>query len=141
MNCKKPRGIRNNNPLNIRIGNRWQGEVWYPSDTQFEQFIEMKWGVRAAFIILRNYIERYHLRTIPEIVTRWAPKSENDTLNYIKQVSKLSGYDTSYLFDWTNPKEMHALFQAMCIVENGIPISTQEIAEGYNLAVNSRKFI
>ena len=134
MRCKKPRGIRNNNPLNIRIGNRWLGEVQYPTDTEFEQFREMEWGVRAAFIILRNYMKRYNLRTIPEIVTRWAPKSENDTLNYIKQVSKNSGYDTSYRFEWSNAREMCALFQAMCIVENGEPIPIQKIAEGYELA-------
>lgn len=134
MNSKKPRGIRNNNPLNIRIGNNWLGEVAYPTDSVFEQFREMKWGVRAAFIILRNYMERYHLRTIPEIVTRWAPKSENDTLNYIKQVSKLSGFDTSYRFEWTNHGEMLSLFQAMCVVENGEEIKWSEIEEGYNLA-------
>ena len=134
MNSKKPRGIRNNNPLNIRIGNSWMGEVAYPTDNVFEQFTDMKWGVRAAFVVLRNYMNRYNLRTIPEIVTSWAPKSENDTLNYIKQVSKNSGFDTSHRFDWYNQKEMFALFQAMCIVENGVPITTQEIAEGYDLA-------
>ena len=135
MNSKKPRGIRNNNPLNIRIGKNWMGEVAYPTDTVFEQFSEMRWGVRAAFIILRNYMNRYYLKTIPEIVNRWAPKSENDTLNYIKLVSKNSGFDTSHRFDWYNQKEMFALFQAMCIAENGVPITTQEIAEGYNLAL------
>lgn len=134
MNYKKPRGIRNNNPLNIRIGNRWKGEVDNPSDTQFEQFKEMKWGVRAAFIILGNYMERYNLRTIPEIVTRWAPKSENDTLNYIKLVSKYSGFDTSYRFDWLRQDEMVALFVAMCFVENGSPIDIRDIVAGYELA-------
>lgn len=134
MNSQKPRGIRNNNPLNIRIGNNWLGEVVYPTDSVFEQFSDMKWGVRAAFIILWNYMNRYNLRTIPEIVTRWAPKSENDTLNYIKQVSKLSGYDTSYRFEWTNRGEMCSLFQAMCVVENGVQIKWADIEEGYNLA-------
>ena len=51
-----PRGIRNNNPLNLRVGNNWKGEVSQPTDHTFEQFTEMKWGVRAAFIVLRNYI-------------------------------------------------------------------------------------
>lgn len=134
MNYKKPRGLRNNNPLNIRIGNRWKGEVDNPTDTQFEQFKEMKWGVRAAFIILGNYMERYNLRTIPEIVTRWAPKSENDTLNYIKLVSKCSGFDTSYRFDWHRQDEMVSLFVAMCVVENGCPIDVQDVVAGYELA-------
>jgi hypothetical protein len=33
-----PRGIRNNNPLNIRIGNDWQGERKPNTDGAFEQF-------------------------------------------------------------------------------------------------------
>mgnify|MGYP007032335315 CR=1 FL=1 len=37
-----PRGIRNNNPLNIRIGNVWLGEVQSPDDPEFEQFVSMK---------------------------------------------------------------------------------------------------
>ena len=41
---KIPRGIRNNNPLNIRVGNNWKGEVSQPTDHTFEQFTEMKWG-------------------------------------------------------------------------------------------------
>lgn len=134
MSSKKPRGIRNNNPLNIRIGNSWQGEVQYPTDASFEQFVEMKWGVRAAFIILRRYMKRYGLRTIPAIVSRWAPRNENDTLNYIKRVSELSGYDTTYVFTWENRDEMRDLFKAMCIVENGEPIDNKVIEKGYDLA-------
>lgn len=133
MNCKKPRGIRNNNPLNIRIGNSWLGEVQYPTDASFEQFVEMKWGVRAAFVILRRYMKRYNLRTIPEIVSRWAPRNENDTLSYIKRVSELSGYDTSYVFTWEKKEEMRELLMAMCIVENGQSISYKEIEDGYDL--------
>lgn len=54
-----PRGIRNNNPLNIKIGNNWLGEVTDPTDPIFEQFVSMKYGLRAAFIILRRYIRVY----------------------------------------------------------------------------------
>ena len=59
-----PRGIRNNNPLNLRVGNNWKGEVSQPTDHTFEQFTEMKWGVRAAFIVLRNYIKRHKCNTV-----------------------------------------------------------------------------
>lgn len=135
MNSKKPRGIRNNNPLNIRIGNRWQGEVSTPTDTQFEQFESMKWGVRAAFLILKNYIRRYKLYTIPDIISRWAPNNENDTSNYIKRVLEISGYSSQHRFDWQNINEMTALFQAMCKVENGVGIDVSVIKEGYYLAL------
>jgi hypothetical protein len=51
MNSKQqsiPRGIRNNNPLNLRVGNNWKGEVAGISGLTFEQFTEMKWGVRGG---------------------------------------------------------------------------------------------
>ena len=81
-----PRGIRNNNPLNIRIGNTWLGERRNPTDNQFEEFDSMKYGYRAAFCILRRYIRRYHLDTVAKIISTWAPASENNTLKYIDTV-------------------------------------------------------
>ena len=141
MNSKVPRGIRNNNPLNIRIGNRWKGEVTIPTDKQFEQFIDMKWGVRAGFIILRNYILRYRLKTIPEIISRWAPDNENDTANYIKAVCKFSGFDENYQFDWWSRNDMYTLFHAMCKVENGTDIEHKDVIQGYGLAIGENAVI
>ena len=45
------RGLRNNNPLNIRKGNDWQGET-KGSDPSFETFQSMAYGYRAAIKIL-----------------------------------------------------------------------------------------
>ena len=48
-----PRGLRNNNPLNIRRSSQpWRGKVANPTDKDFEQFISMEDGLRAAFVIL-----------------------------------------------------------------------------------------
>ena len=141
MNSKAPRGIRNNNPLNIRIGNCWKGEVTIPTDKQFEQFTHMKWGVRAGFIILRNYIVRYKLKTIPEIISRWAPNNENDTAKYIEAVCKFSGFDRSYQFTWWARDDMYALFHAMCKVENGIDIEHKDVMQGYGLAIGENTVI
>ena len=39
------RGIRNNNPLNIRrSADKWQGLKAQQEDREFFQFSEMKWG-------------------------------------------------------------------------------------------------
>lgn len=136
MSSKKnkiPRGIRNNNPLNIRVGNNWQGEVAKPSDHTFEQFKEMKYGVRAAFIILRNYINRHKLNTIPKVITRWAPSNENNTLAYIKAVEKYSLIDINETLRFENKCQMINLFRAMCIVENGREIDIQDVLLGYDL--------
>ena len=89
-----PRGIRNNNPLNIRIGNKWVGEVKSPTDPSFEQFSCMPYGLRAAFIILRRYIEVYKLNTISKIVSRYYKSIVN--------CFKASKYaDRTYVYDNT----------------------------------------
>ena len=51
------RGIRNNNPLNIRRSkDKWQGLKTLQTDAQFCQFETMAYGWRAAFVMLtRTY--------------------------------------------------------------------------------------
>ena len=131
---KTPRGIRNNNPLNIRVGNNWKGEVSQPTDHTFEQFTEMKWGVRAAFIVLRNYIQRHKLNTIRKIITRWAPQNENDTEKYIKRVCDRTHLSPDQVINFENMIHMVMLFEAMCIVENGRSIDMTDVIEGYRLS-------
>lgn len=135
--AKTPRGIRNNNPLNIRVGNNWKGEVSKPTDHTFEQFAEMKWGVRAAFIVLNNYISRHKLNTIAKIIQRWAPNNENNTKRYIETVSVLSKIDKNEAILFENTCKMISLFQAMCFVENGEYIPLEDVLEGYILAEKS----
>lgn len=129
---KKPRGIRNNNPLNIRVGNSWRGEVEHPTDHVFEQFQEMRYGVRAAFKILKNYITRHKLDTISKIVKRWAPANENDTEAYIKQVCLLADRKRGEKLEFKK-EDMIPLFKGMCFVENGLIISDKDINDGWNL--------
>ena len=128
---KLPRGIRNNNPLNIRIGNNWQGEVSKPTDKQFEQFVSMEYGVRAAFIIIRNYIKRYKLNTIEKICSRWAPSSENNTSNYIKTVVLMSGLSRKQELSFYSYDHMRRLFTGMCYAENGLIIDASTILQGW----------
>ena len=90
-----PRGIRNNNPLNIRRSkDQWKGMAEAQTDGAFVQFKSMEWGWRAAFYLLtRTYYHKYRLYTIRGIVSKWAPASENNTEAYIQNVSKLTGID------------------------------------------------
>ena len=87
-----PRGIRNNNPLNIRrTGDNWRGMAEVQTDRAFVQFKSLEYGWRAAFRLLtKTYFARYHLQTIRAIVSRWAPESENNTKAYIQNVSRLT---------------------------------------------------
>ena len=131
---KIPRGIRNNNPLNIRVGNNWKGEVSHPTDHAFEQFTDMKWGVRAAFIVLRNYIIRHRCNTIKKIIPRWAPNSDNNnTAAYIRTVCDRTRYDENKVIDPNSTTQMCNLFCAMCFVENGKEIDIDDVVNGWLL--------
>lgn len=129
-----PRGIRNNNPLNIRIGNTWLGEVAEPTETEFEQFVNMKYGLRAGFIILRRYIRRYKRDTVRKIIESWAPSSENNTLEYIAVVCDRMHITSDTQVDYGDRDTMCALVQAMAFVEVGEVIPLQTIIDAYKIA-------
>ena len=84
------RGLRNNNPGNIRHGSsRWQGmSADQSKDKSFVQFDEPEYGIRALTVLLRNYQSRYGLNTVREIINRWAPPTENDTGAYVAHVAR-----------------------------------------------------
>lgn len=66
---KLPRGLRNNNPGNIRINSDlFQGEVRPSKDKSFKQFETMAYGYRAVFRILSNYYRNYKLDTIRKMI-------------------------------------------------------------------------
>lgn len=127
-----PRGIRNNNPLNIRIGNAWKGEVESPTDKSFEQFISLFWGLRAGMILLRRYILRYGLTNIIEIIGRWAPPSENNSLSYAQHVAKELGVSPLDEVSWYNRHQMCALVYAMVGIECGQRVPMEEIERAYD---------
>lgn len=132
MNKKPiPRGIRNCNPLNIRIGNVWLGEVTNPTDNEFEQFVSMFYGLRAGFILLRRYIRRYHLTTVPDIISRWAPGSENNTVKYIDTVCQLSGIAPDTQLDYGDEETLVNLVDAMILVECGQHVDRSTIIKAY----------
>ena len=119
-----PRGIRNNNPLNIRRSkDKWKGMRAVQSDAQFCQFESLEWGWRAAFWLLtRTYYHKYRLFTIRAIVQKWAPAIENDTKAYIANMSRLTGIDPDEPLGIPSdqPARWIALGMAMAIQENGI---------------------
>ncbi len=82
-----PRGIRNNNPGNIRLtSDQWQGLQDAQNDPDFFQFVHPRYGFRAMARILRNY-QRRGLTTLREMIGTYAPKSENDTNAYVRFVA------------------------------------------------------
>ena len=118
-----PRGIRNNNPLNIRRGkDQWQGLRAQQTDASFCQFESLEYGWRAAFYLLtRTYYHKYRLYTIRTIIRRWAPSSENNTEAYIAYVARLTGLapDEPLGIPLDQPARWMMLGAAMAIQENG----------------------
>ena len=90
----EPRGIRNNNPLNIRRNpaNKWLGLRPVQADPSFCQFVSMEYGLRAAIKLMRNYI-RNGANTPRLIITRWAPPGENQTDSYVQHACQRAGLD------------------------------------------------
>lgn len=129
-----PRGIRNNNPLNIRIGNVWLGEVANPTDPDFEQFVNMKYGLRAAFILLRRYINHYHRNTVPMILAAWAPSCENNTTNYIDFVCRSCAITPTQVLTYEDKVTMCRLVRAMAHYETGTELNESIISQSYDLA-------
>lgn len=95
----KARGIRNNNPGNIRHGSDWQGMSVSQTDNAFVQFENPVWGIRALNRVLRTYETRYGLNTVAKIISRWAPSNENDTTSYIESVSKALDVQPNQVID------------------------------------------
>ena len=129
-----PRGIRNNNPLNIRIGNTWLGERPNPIDPLFEEFVTIEYGLRAGFCILRRYIRRYRRNTIATIIQSWAPAVENSTQRYIDIVSNRLSLSPLAPIDYDDKVTMCRLVQAMAYVECHTQIDLNRIERAYDMA-------
>ena len=118
-----PRGIRNNNPLNIRRSkDQWKGMRMQQTDASFCQFETLEYGWRAAFYLLtRTYYHKYRLFTIRAIISKWAPPCENKTEAYINNVCRLTGIgpDEPIGIPSERPARWIALGRAMAIQENG----------------------
>lgn len=133
-----PRGIRNNNPLNIRKGNNWMGERPHQTDKAFEEFETMQYGIRAGFIILRKYVTGYmgltqKFNTIELIIKRWAPPTENSTQKYIDFVSKDTGIPARQHISFKDKTKMVAIVDAMIFVECGQRIDREIISSAYDM--------
>lgn len=134
----EPRGIRNNNPLNIRKGSNWKGERPVQTDKAFEEFQTMQYGIRAGFVILRKYITGYNgitqkFNTIEKIVRRWAPPTENATQKYIDFVAKDMGISPCRTIAFSNKSLMVDLVYAMIFVECGQRVGKDIISSAYDM--------
>lgn len=134
----KPRGLRNNNPLNIRrSSDKWQGLCSTQDDKEFFQFLCAAYGWRAAFVILtKSYYTKRGIKTIEGIIARWAPNNENNTEGYIRRVCEYTGISRAQILPppTERPAQWLMIGYAMARVENGTTdISVMDMLAGWNL--------
>lgn len=134
---KKPRGIRNNNPANIRWGENWDGldEKGREKDHAFCVFKEVKWGIRALAKILMTYKRKYGLDTIKGIICRFAPPNENDTRSYMQHIADALGVGIEDKINIMDTQTMFVFIKAIIRHENGQqPYTDEEIRGGMFMA-------
>ena len=145
------RGLRNNNPLNIRHSkDQWQGAAETQTDKEFVQFQSMAYGYRAAWRTLHTYYKRLSEQkkhfTVENIISRWAPPTENDTKSYIHSVLRMTSLGGNE--NLPQPSRgvdipiLEKLVAAMTTMECGIPyqqVNRIAIGKGYELAFPGKR--
>jgi hypothetical protein len=129
-----PRGIRLNNPGNIRhvLGVTWKGQSALQRDDQFVEFDDAVYGIRAIARIMHSY-ENEGIYTIAKAIDRWAPPNENNSVAYVAAVCHECGIgaDDAVSLDSIMPQ----LIKAIIRHENGeMPYTADQIDQGISLA-------
>ena len=136
MTQTQTRGIRNNNPGNIRRSDdKWQGLAANQPDSEFFTFQNPIYGIRAIARLLINYQDNNSLSTIREFINRWAPSVENNTDAYVSSVAKRSGFDPDQTIDVHQHEYLKPLVLAIILHENGVqPYANDQIDKALVLA-------
>lgn len=125
-----PRGMRNNNPLNVKRfpNSSWIGMKAEQTDEEFLQFTDIVYGYRATLIIIARTYRKRGWNTVESILTHYAPSTENNTKAYIaavvKELQTKLGYNFGKHTPLPQPNEVSmkvwvALMAAMQNVECG----------------------
>jgi murein DD-endopeptidase MepM/ murein hydrolase activator NlpD len=149
-------GIRNKNYLNVKNGS----SPWMDADGKESQtdsrghaiFAEPAYGVRAGILLLRKYYFSHNLRTIAEILARWAPATDtigslpdappNSPLEYSTFVARRMGISYNERLDIFNANKsigniarLKDLFFAMSEFEigNGFKVPVGDFNAGLEL--------
>ncbi|MGM7764832.1 lytic transglycosylase domain-containing protein [Yersinia enterocolitica] len=117
-----PRGIRNNNPGNINYVGQDGASLERPGG-RFAKFDTAYDGLKAMARQLMRYFTGKTtgkpLQTLTDIISTWAPGSENNTEAYIAQLSKMLNVHPDAVLNLENPQVMSALMGGIIHHENG----------------------
>ena len=121
--------IGKNNIFNIRAGQaQWLGMTG--TRRGFVEFETREYGIRAWLVLMRNYRRRYGCRTIRQIVTRFAPPTENQTERYIRFCAQGVMLDADC--ELTALVDYAFLGKYMARMETGTAVTAEEILEVMN---------
>nr|WP_236942264.1 transglycosylase [Escherichia sp. MOD1-EC6153] len=132
----KNRNYRNNNLGNLVFANQEGATLEAPNakgEQRFARFNTPEEGIRA----LANQVSSYYngtsaaagyqkLQTVSSIISKWAPPKENNTNQYIDNVSKYLGVSPNEKIDVGNPEVMTQLVRAIATKEGGNPAVNNE---------------
>lgn len=127
-----PRGIRNNNPGNVEHSsrNKWLGLADPASDGRYCRFTHPQFGIRAMLWLLLTYQTKHRLKTIKQIIERYAPRQDkNATDEYIEHVAKRAGIKPTEAISLRDFKMAVAVITAMIEFENGMQPYPSELIE------------
>jgi hypothetical protein len=115
---------RNRSPGDLRplpLPEKWfgQGGVDDAPGGPFAIFVTPADGWRALAMCLLTYQDVHHLRTVRQIIGRYAPSLENDTGGYISLVCKQIGVGPDDRIDVHQVETMTALVSAIALAEGG----------------------
>jgi hypothetical protein len=132
-----PRGIRNHNPGNlVRDGTNWKGlSADQTADSRFCVFKEPVWGVRALAKVLLTYRNKHGLKTVAQIISRYAPPVENDTDAYVGAVARALGVSVDDALE-LDEAVLIQMVKAIIRHENGHqPYSDSVVVEAVRMAL------
>jgi hypothetical protein len=134
-----PRGLRLSNPGNLRHGQPWDGLAAEQPDADFCSFVDLDHGCRALAKLLLGYERHFEaagkIVCVANIVARYAPPSENDTIAYARHVAQRLSVAMTQPLDLSNPVTLCNLVKAIGRHECGREIDAGAVARGVGLAL------
>lgn len=135
----KSRGERNNNPGNLNFVGQKNARLETHKSARFAAFSTPQQGMDALY----NQLQRYHqgkttgkkLQSVHDIINTYAPIADNNnTAQYISNVSKELGVGPHEKIDINDPKVARTLMKAIVTIENGRNIYGDEM---FNASVSN----
>ncbi|BEM86834.1 hypothetical protein SME46J_13040 [Serratia marcescens] len=124
--ANEPRGIRNNNPGNLNYVGQNGATLEEHATPRFARFNSAFEG----FAALGKQIKAYYngtskaagyqkLQSVEDIISRFAPASENNTQSYINKLSKMLGVGRGDSLNIQDPQVLATLMNGITQIENG----------------------